>query len=126
MLPRASAFVSSCVGVCAATLLAQDSRPPAPQEPTFRTATQSVRVDVYATANGQPLADLRQEEIHLFEDGATQTIQTFERIAFTRPTAITPAEPKTLEDSRRLAIDPHTRLFVLFLQTWPRRKHRRR
>jgi VWFA-related protein len=118
MLPRAIAFIGACVAaVCVTTLIAQDSRPAAPQEPTFRTGTQSVRVDLYATVNGVPLTDLRREEIRLLEDGAPQTIQAFERITFTAPSAILPAEPKTLEDSRRLAIDPHTRLFVLFLPT---------
>jgi len=117
MLPRASAFITACVAVCAATLLAQDSAPPAPQQPTFRTATQSVRVDIYASANGSPITDLRQDEIRLFEDGSPQKIQTFERITFASPSAVRPEEPRTLEESRRLATDPHTRLFVLFLPT---------
>src|SRR5688572_22494399 len=118
MLPRASAFIIiACAGVCAATLLAQDSAPPAPQQPTFRTATQSVRVDIYASINGFPITDLRPEEIRLAEDGALQKIQTFERITFTLPSAIRPAEPQSLEEGRRLATDPHTRLFVLFLPT---------
>ncbi len=117
MRPRASAFVTACAGIWAAALLAQDSRPPAPQQPTFRTGTQSVRVDLYATVNGVPIADLRPEEVRLFEDGARQTVQTFERITFTAPSAILPTEPKTLEESRRLAVDPHSRLFVLFLPT---------
>ena len=90
MLPRASAFIAAFVSICAAALFAQDSSPPAPQQPTFRTATQSVRVDIYASVNGSPITDLRAEEIRIFEDGQPQKIQTFERITFTRPSGIRP------------------------------------
>lgn len=97
----------------AATILAQDAQ----RQGTFRAGIQSVRVDVYATVNGQPVTDLRREEIKLLEDGVAQTIQTFERIAIARSTSAAPGEPRTLEESVRLAGDPHSRLFVLFLPT---------
>lgn len=120
MVPGMAARPSTlaCLWLALATALtAQISSSSSPQQPTFRTGIQSVRVDLYATLNGQPVTDLRQDEIRLLEDGTPQAIQTFERIVFAPPSAITPAEPKTLEDSRRLASDPHSRLFVLFLPT---------
>ena len=111
-------FRGACLSiVVAAALAAQDGSTPGPQQPTFRTGIQSVRVDVYATSDGQPVNDLRREDIRLLEDGTPQTIQTFERISFARSSAILPDEPRTLEESRRFAADPHNRLFVLFLPT---------
>ena len=71
----------------------------AQQQPTFRTGIQSVRVDLYATRDGQPVTDLRRDEISLLEDGVSQTIQTFERITFAAPTAIRPADPATVDET---------------------------
>jgi len=39
------------------------------QTPTFRTEANYVRVDVYPTANGAPVVDLRQEDFEVLEDG---------------------------------------------------------
>ena len=99
-----------------AVTTAQDTPRPDPQQPTFRTTIQSVRVDLYATRDGTPVTDLRRDEIQLFEDNVPQTIQTFERISFTAPNGA-PGDPRTLDDSRQLAMDPRSRLFVFFLTT---------
>lgn len=112
-----SITVGLSVAIAAMVLAPGGTSSPGAQEPTFRTGIQSVRVDVYATLNGQPVSDLRREDVQLLEDGTQQTIQTFERITFAPPTSIAPAEPRTLEESRRRASDPHSRLFVLFLPT---------
>ena len=102
--------------VVVAVTAAQDSPRQDPQQPTFRTTIQSVRVDLYATRDGQPITDLRRDEIQLLEDNVPQTIQTFERISFTTPNG-EPADPRTLDNSRQLATDPRSRLFVFFLTT---------
>jgi VWFA-related protein len=98
----------------AALLTAQDQTS-APQDPTFRTGTQSVRVDLYVTKDGEPVRDLRRDEVQILEDGVPQTIQAFERITFALPRSGPAVEPKTPEHSRQLATNPRSRLFVLFL-----------
>jgi VWFA-related protein len=108
--------VLACLWLFGAAILPAQDRPPSTDpEPTFRTATQSVRVDLYATRNGEPLADLRQNEVQVFEDGVPQTIQTFERVTFATRGSGPVVEPKTPAESRRLATDPRSRLFVVFL-----------
>src|SRR5712692_6457641 len=63
-----------------AILLAQapgTSQPPAPQQPQqapprFRTETNLVRVDVYATKDGEPVQDLTAADFEVYEDNAPQ------------------------------------------------------
>jgi hypothetical protein len=76
-----------------------------------------VRVDVHATVDGVPLSDLHREEVQVFEDGALQTIQTFERITFARPGSAPTEAARTLSRSRELVADPRSRVFVVFLDT---------
>lgn len=94
------------LGLCALSfvpfVLAQaDSSAPAPQQPTFRAGANYVRVDMYATENGQPVEDIKAEELDLREDGVPQTIETFEHIvvraAGPQETRI---EPNTVAESR--------------------------
>jgi VWFA-related protein len=64
-----------------ATLAAQQpsSAPTAAQDvPVIRSGVNLVRVDMYATRNGQLLADLTPEDIELYEDNVRQTLETFE------------------------------------------------
>jgi VWFA-related protein len=103
------------VAVAAAALLTAQDQRPAPQDPTFRTGIQSVRVDLYATKDGKPVTDLRADEIELLEDGVPHPIQTFERIAVAAHTAASPAESRSLAERRRMASDPRYRLFVVFV-----------
>jgi VWFA-related protein len=49
------------------------------QVPTFRGGVNAVLVDVVVTdSNGNPIADLTQEDFQVFEDGVLQTISTFD------------------------------------------------
>jgi VWFA-related protein len=56
--------------------------PPAPEvTPTFPSEIEQVIVDVVAVdKKGRPVTDLRREEISISEDGARQTIASFERV----------------------------------------------
>lgn len=117
MTARLAAVASLCFAAVALSA-AQDTRAPdSQQQPTFRTGTESVRVDLYVTRNGEPITDLRRDEIQILEDDKPQAILTFERIAFAAHTAAAPPDPKTLEETRRLSADPRSRLFVLFVPT---------
>lgn len=108
--------ILACVWLAAIAALTAQDTPPAPQQPTFRTGTQSVRVDLYATRDGKPVTDLRADEIELFEDGVPHAIQTFERITVAGHTATTPTtDPRSLAERRQMAADPRYRLFVVFV-----------
>ena len=89
------------------------------QQPTFRAAANFVQVDVYPTANGQPVADLSKDEFDVLEDGVLQSVATFEHVSV-RPAApdAPRAEPRSTAEEKSLIADPHNRLFVLFLDTY--------
>lgn len=115
-MSRLSVLLGLCLAAVAVTT-AQDGQQSDPQQPTFRIETRTVRVDLYATRDGQPVTDLRRDEVELFEDNAAQTIDTFERITYAPRSGAPAVEPRTIDDSRRLATDRNSRLFVLFLPT---------
>jgi len=90
-----------------------------PQPPTFKTEANYVRVDVYPTAGGKPVLDLRQDEFEVFEDGALQKIDAFEHVTI-RPAGPqeTRHEPNTVAESRAMLENPRARVFVLFLDVF--------
>jgi VWFA-related protein len=91
------------------------------QRPTFRAEANFVRVDVYPTAGGKPVTDLRQEDFDLLEDNVTQQIRTFEHVVVQAPTTeerANVAEPNTVAQSREMVAESKARLFVLFLDTY--------
>jgi len=100
---------------------AQQPAPSSPQsdQPTFRVGANYVRVDMYPTRSGQPVEDLRQDEIELLEDGKPQRIETFEHVQIRRaaPTAVR-VDPESVARSREQAADPRLRVFVVFLDTY--------
>jgi len=89
------------------------------QQPTFRTGANYVRVDMYASRDGKPIEDLKQEEIEVLEDGVPQKIDAFEHV---KVRTLTPeearVEPNTIAESRRMAGDPRARVFIIFLDTY--------
>src|SRR4029453_13275630 len=92
--------------------------PDPPQQPTFRTEANYVRVDVYPTIKGVPVDDLRADELQILEDGGPQKIEEFEAgcIRGNLPQEAR-REPETVADSRAMLADPRARVFVLFLDT---------
>jgi VWFA-related protein len=113
------AFVAALV--LAAGLVAQTpAKPqqPTPQQPTFKAGVNFVRVDVYPSIKGQIVADLKQDELEVLEDGVPQRIETFEHIVTRAPGTVSErAEPRSQEESNEMAADPRARLFVLFFDT---------
>jgi VWFA-related protein len=109
------------IAAVAATLAAQANQGDARQQaqPTFRSGANYVRVDMYATVDGQPVGDLRQEEVEILEDGVPQPIEAFEHVVV-RPVTVQESrnEPDGLQASREAAADPRARLFVIFLDTY--------
>jgi len=104
----------------------QGQQPPAQQgqqaqPPVFRVEANFVRVDVYPTAGGKAVLDLKQDEFEVLEDGVPQKVQTFEHVVIQAPTMLDRAvalEPKTVQQSREMVADSKARLFVLFLDTY--------
>ena len=109
----------STVAVLSVTMVVASGSSQDPQpRPTFRAAVNSVSLDVYPTLNGEPVTDLRQDEFEVFEDRSAQTIEQFERVTIsTSRTTPQRREPTSLSESRDMAGDPRTRVFVLFLDT---------
>jgi VWFA-related protein len=74
---------------------------------------------MYASRDGAPLTDLRQQEIDLLEDGVPQTIETFERVSVQASTPeATRVEPNSIRAGQQMAADPRARVFVLFLDSY--------
>lgn len=117
MSPRLPLFVCAVAAALGAVTTTHGDQAASPQQPTFVSGTQAVRVDVHAAVDGEPLSDLRREEVQVFEDGTLQTIQTFERITFARPRSAPTEAARTLSRSRELVADPRSRVFVVFLDT---------
>jgi len=117
MFPRSTLLACAVAAALGGVTIVGGDQASSPQQPTFVSGTQAVRVDVHATIDGQPLSDLRREELQIFEDGSLQTIQTFERISFARPGAAPIDAARTLSRSRELLADPRSRVFVVFLDT---------
>jgi VWFA-related protein len=91
-----------------------------PAQPTFRVGATFVRVDAFVTKNGEPVGDLKQEEVEIREDNVPQTIRSFEYVNI--PPANLQAgvrrDPNTVAESREAVSDPRKRVFVLFLDTY--------
>src|SRR5688500_957433 len=100
MSPRLPLFVCVVATALGAVTPTHGDQAASPQQPTFVSGTQAVRVDVHAAVDGEPLSDLRREEVQVFEDGTLQTIQTFERITFARPRSAPTEAARTLSRSR--------------------------
>ena len=78
-----------------------------------------MRVDVYPTRGGVPVADLTLNDFEVLEDGAPQKIDTFEHVVV-RPAGPQEmrAEPDSQRQANQMAQDPRARVFVIFLDTY--------
>ena len=98
-------------------LAAQDPTPPEQLEP-FRTEVNYIRLDMYPTADGKPVMDLRQDEVEIFDEGEPQKLDRFEHVLVRGARSqTTRREPSTVAEMREAAQDVRARLFVLFLDT---------
>ena len=84
------------------------------RRPVFRAGAHFVRVDAYPTANGRIIEGLSKNDFAIYEDGAPQSIETFEYISFPRWTPETERkDPRTQEEGFALAADPSYRIFAV-------------
>jgi VWFA-related protein len=100
-----------------AALAAQE--PQDPRQPTFRSGANYVRVDMYATRDGQSVNDLTAADLEVLEDGVPQKIEDFEHVVVrSAATPTSRADVGGLRESRIAAGDPRARVFVIFLDTY--------
>ena len=89
-----------------------------PPQPTFRTEANYVRVDVYPTRDGAPVADLTAADFEVVEDKVPQKVEQFEHIVIrSARTQEGRPEPHTVAESLAAIQDPRARVFVLFLDS---------
>ena len=100
-------------------------QPPADpnQPPIFRTGINFVRVDVITSDKaGNPIADLKQTDFDVSEDGKPQKIETFKLIKLDGGTAESIKEPpreiRTDYDEEAEAAREDVRLFAIFLDDY--------
>jgi VWFA-related protein len=130
---RPSRLVLVCLLVMSATasdrVLTQSQPPsqsqsqtqsPPQSQPTFRVGATFVRVDAYVTKDGKPVTDLTADDFDVFEDGARQTIRSFELVnippAFAQTTPR--QDPQSAGEMREKVADPRRRVIVLFIDTY--------
>jgi VWFA-related protein len=103
------------VVVLGATVVAQEQ----PPRPTFRTEANYIRVDVYPTKDGAPVADLTKDDFEILDNGQRQTVEQFERVVI-RPAGPQESriEPNNVRDMRTMLENSRARVFVVFLDTY--------
>jgi len=127
--PALRLLTALVLALSGAGVLAAQVQPPAQPKPaapdaqvptpTFRTEANFVRVDVYPSADGRPVDDLRAEDFEVLEDGKPQKIETFEHVIVRAPVPREERiEPNTVREANQMAADARARLFVLFLDTY--------
>jgi VWFA-related protein len=102
-----------------AAAVAPAAQSPQDPTPTFRSGANYVRVDMYATRDGEAIQDLQASELEVLENGVPQKIEDFEHVVVRQPG--TPEPPRARENlraSREAAADPRSRVFVIFLDTY--------
>jgi VWFA-related protein len=119
-MSRAGWFIAFCGllgGVFVSTSARQAAAPDRPR-PTFRTEANYVRVDVYPTKSGTPIADLTREDFEVLENGQSQRIDQFERVVISSASQESRVEPNTVAESRAMLSNSRARVFVVFLDTY--------
>jgi VWFA-related protein len=105
----------------------QPSQQQQDQQPVFRTGINFVRVDVIVSdRNGAGVADLKQSDFEITEDGKPQSVETFKFIKLDGGTLPSPDGPpraiRTDADEESEAAKDDVRLFAIFLDDYHVRK----
>jgi len=89
------------------------------QPAQFRTSASFIRVDVFPTAKGVPVDDLKQDDFEILEDKVPQRIASFEHVVVqTHVPEEARREPATLTESRAAVATTRGRVWVLFLDVY--------
>jgi VWFA-related protein len=109
--------VASGVLALVAAAAAQTQQPP--QQPTFRTGTNLVQVDVIVTGgDGEPIDDLTADDFQIFDEGRAVPIAAFKfvNVANSEPRERYPV--RTADDEEREAANEDTRLVAILLDDY--------
>ena len=116
---RVVLLVIAALGVRASAQNPPQPPPPQEQRPVFRSATNVVRVDVFPRHRGRIVTGLTADDFRVTEDGAAQTIETFEFVPISdATTGEAPLEPRNADEARRMAADPRNRVFIFYLDAY--------
>jgi VWFA-related protein len=98
----------------------QPAQTPPPQQPTFRTGVNFVRVDAIVTdKQGNPVPDLKATDFEVLEDGKPQTIESFRFVKVDGTAPLENQRPiRTRQDEERAAANEDARIFVFFLDDY--------
>jgi VWFA-related protein len=98
----------------------QEQPQPPPEQPTFRTGINFVRVDVIVSDRaGNPVADLTQSDFEVLEDGKPQAIETFRLVKIDSSAPVeTTRQIRSRADEETAAADDNARIFVFFLDDY--------
>jgi VWFA-related protein len=115
---RRSGFPSVLLAAAALTTAVLFAQGGGQVPPVFRTQANYVRVDVFPTLGGAPVADLTKDDFAILDNGVPQTIEQFERVVVPGnvPQNIR-RDPSTAAESRQMLQDARARVLVLFLDT---------
>ena len=131
---RSTIRTLAVTGIVAVTLSAtagraqqQQPAPDAPPQPAFRAGINFVSVDVIVSdKNGANIADLKDSDFEITEDGKSQTVETFKFIKLDGGAIPGPDGPpraiRTDEDEESEAARDDVRLFAIFLDDYHVRK----
>jgi len=116
----------AAVALAEASSHAQQAQPP-PAQPVFRTGINFVRVDVIVSdRSGTNIADLKQADFEVTEDGKPQSIENFKFIKLDGGAVPGPEGParaiRTDADEEQEAARDDVRLFAIFLDDYHVRK----
>src|SRR3954462_6493821 len=115
------------IALCTVGCRAQQDQQPAPDapagQPAFRAGINFVRVDVIVSdKSGANIADLKQSDFEITEDGKPQTVETFKFIKLDGGAAPGPDGPpraiRTDADEESEAARDDVRLFAIFLDDY--------
>ena len=101
---------------------ADQVQPEAQPIPVFRSGINFIRVDTIVTDDdGNHVADLDISDFEIYEDGALQSIETFDRVqigAVPEPGARPPTQVSNRNDYEREAARSDVRIFVIFFDDY--------
>ena len=104
------------LAVLAVGTSAQEKPQPPPQQPTFRTGVNLVRVDAYPSRDGKIVRGLAADDFEVLEDGVPQKIESFQFVEFEQNAPLEERrDPNSQREAFELAADPSRRVFVLYL-----------
>jgi VWFA-related protein len=110
-IPRATVGAALLFGVVATAQ--------APQQPTFRTGTNVVQVDVIVTdADGRPVDDLTADDFQVLDDGHAVPVTAFRFLNAAQAEASERYPVRTADDEEREAAHEEARLFAILLDDY--------